>query len=526
MKHYRILPTLIAVLAFAGVDAQTATDVPRLVVSITVDQLRTDYMEAFSPLYGERGFKRLLRSGYAVLQAEYPFVSPDRASAIACIYTGTTPYNNGIVGERWFNRATLQPIYCVDDAAFPGNLTAEASSPNHLNVSTIGDELKVATDGKSLVYAIAPQRDAAILSAGHAADGAFWINDLTGQWCTTSYYGVYPSWALNYHRFQPLGQRISSISWEPVNSLVGNFNYFVSGGMKKPFKHSFQGENKYRSFKASACVNEEVTRFATHCVDQTLMGMDGVTDLLALTYYAGNFEHQPVSEYPIELQDTYVRLDRELGQLMDAVEKKVGVGHVLFVVTSTGYADEETGDLSKFRIPTGTFSITKASALLNMYLMAVYGEGRYVEAEYGSQLYLNLKYIEDKQLNLTEVLERSQDFLIQMAGVKDVFTSQRMALGAGTPFISRLRNSYNTQRSGDIFIEVAPGWNMINEQTHEHKLIRDSYIGFPLFVTGCNVVEQVIKTPVSVDRIAPTLAQFMRIRAPNACSSAPMAGLR
>lgn len=526
MKHYRILPTLIAVLAFAGVDAQTATDVPRLVVSITIDQLRTDYMEAFTSLYGERGFKRLMRGGYTVLQAEYPFVSPDRASAVACIYTGTTPYNNGIVGESWLNRATLQPLYCVEDKTYPGNLTTESSSPDRMAVSTIGDELKIATDGKSIVYAVSPQRDAAILSAGHAADGAFWINDLTGQWCTTSYYGAYPSWALNYHRFQPLGQRISDIEWEPANALVGNFNYFVSGGVKTPFKHRFQGENKYRSFKASACVNEEVTRFATHCAEQTLMGMDGVTDLLAVTYYAGNFEHQPVSEYPIELQDTYVRLDRELGKLMDTVEKRVGTGRVLFVVTSTGYADEENGDLSKFRIPTGTFSITKASALLNMYLMAIYGEGRYVEAEFGSQLFLNHKLIEDKQLNLTEIFERSQDFLSQMAGVKDVFTSQRLALGSGTPFINRLRNGFNTQRSGDIYIEVAPGWNLVNEQTYEQKLVRESYIGFPLFIMGCNVLAQLVKTPVSVDCIAPTLAQFMRIRAPNACATAPLAGLR
>ena len=129
------------------------------------------------------------------------------------------------------------------------------------------------------------------------------------------------------------------------------------------------------------------------------------------------------------------------------LEKKVGAGRFLLVVTSTGYTDDEITDFSKYRIPTGTFSVTRASALLNMYLMAVYGQGQYVETEFGSQLFLNQKLIEDKQLNLSDVLTRAQAFLIQMAGVKDVYTSQRLALSAGETEIRRLRNSFNQMLS-------------------------------------------------------------------------------
>lgn len=526
VRNTRFLTSLVAALALASVEAQTSPAVPRLVVSILIDQLRSDYMEAFSPLYGDRGFKRLLQEGRIYTQAEYPFNRPDRASATACLYAGAPPYDNGIVGTLWMDRSTLRPVYCVDDAAWRGNLTTEATSPKHLGVSTIVDELKVATEGRALAYSVAPFRDAAIFAAGHAADGAFWINDLTGQWCSTSYYGNYPSWAVVYDQYMSLTKRVDNIDWVPMNDLVGNFNYFVSGGMKKPFRHSFSGARKFRSFKTSACVNEEVNRFVLHCVQSTALGMDDVTDFLSVTYYSGNYEHQPSSEAPIELQDTYVRLDRDLGALMDALEKRVGAGNVLFVVTSTGYADSETADLSKYRIPTGTFSLDKAAALLNMYLMAVYGQGQYVETKYGAQLYLNHKLIEDKQLNLTEVLERSQDFLIQMSGVKDVYTSQRLTLGAWTPGINRLRNAYNPKCSGDILIEVAPGWNLVNEELQETHLIRESYMGFPLFFLGCNIPTQVIQTPVTVDCVAPTLAQFMRIRAPNACSAAPLTGLR
>lgn len=124
------------------------------------------------------------------------------------------------------------------------------------------------------------------------------------------------------------------------------------------------------------------------------------------------------------------------------------------------------------------------------------------------------------------MLTRAQAFLIQMAGVKDVYTSQRLALSAGETEIRRLRNSFNQMRSGDIFIEVSPGWKVVNEETHEQTLERASYVGFPIFFFGCNVRPETIKTPVTVDCIAPTVARFMRIRAPNACSAAPLSAVR
>ncbi|HCE47935.1 MAG TPA: alkaline phosphatase family protein, partial [Prevotellaceae bacterium] len=116
------------------------------------------------------------------------------AACVATIATGTVPYNHGIVNDTWLDRKTLRPVFCVEDTQYEGNLTGEKSSPKFLSVSTLGDELKVGTEGKAIVYAISPFRDAAILGAGHAADGAFWINPLTGRWCSTSYYGPLPTW--------------------------------------------------------------------------------------------------------------------------------------------------------------------------------------------------------------------------------------------------------------------------------------------------------------------------------------------
>ncbi len=520
---YRLLATVAMLTALCGAEAQTAPELPRVVVNIMIDQLRTDYMEAFSPLYGTRGFRRLMSEGRLYAQPEYPFVSPDRASAVACFASGATPYDNGIPSQRWLDRKTLRPVYCVDDGRYSGNMTAEATSAEHLTVSTMGDELKIATEGKAVVLSIAPQRDAAVLLAGHSADACFWLNDLTGQWCSSSYYGPFPQWALAYNNTLSPARYLDGKVWVPSNDLTGNFNYFIGGSVSKPFSHHFRGDRAYRQMKASPLVNEEVNRFALQSMQMTGMGIDHVTDMLMLTYYAGNFDHASVQECPMELQDTYVRLDKALGELMDAVESRVGKGRALFVVTSTGCSDApKSTDLARYRIPTGVFDMTKAQMLLNMYLIAVYGQGQWVETSLNDEIYLNLKLMEQRNVNQGEALDRCASFLIQMAGVKDVYTSRRLELCGTTSDAARLRNAYNPHRSGDIIVQINPGWTLFNSSTHEERISRETYMGFPLIFLGTNIRSEKIETPVTMDRVAPTVTQALRIRAPNGCAKRPL----
>lgn len=521
LNRYRLLSSLMTLMAVIPLEAQTTSGIPRLVVNIIVDQLRTDYMEAFIPLYGEDGFKRLLREGKVYRQAEYPFSSPDRASAVATLLTGTTPRDHGVVGERWLNRETLQPHYCVDDKSCMGLLTPEQSSPACLTISTLTDELKVATQGKALVYGISPYRDAAILSAGHAADFTFWIDDLTGQWCGTDYYGMFPQWALTYNNGSDgLKKRISSLKWEPA--LTTTAHYFVSDEIQRLFKHTFTGERKVRDLKESVLVNDEVNRFAGYCLQQAPLGVDDIPDFLSLTYYAGNYLRKGVDECPLEMQDTYVRLDRQLAECLRLVEEKVGKDKVLFVLTSTGYVDEHLASEAPYRIPSGTFNITRAQLLLNMYLIAVYGQGQYVETAWGNELYLNHKLLESRAMNVSEVLMRCQDFLIQLAGVRDVLTTQRLLQGAGNPRMERLHNASHPKVSGDLIIQVVPGWHLINDNTHEDRISRESYMGFPLIFLGPEVRSESVTTPVTIDRVAPTVSRHLKIRAPNGCSAAPL----
>lgn len=521
-----LLTSLITVLTFTGLQAQPLPTTPKLVVGLTIDQLRTDYLEAFSSLYGEKGFKRLWKEGHVFRNAEYTFNGVDCASAMAAIYTGTTPSMNGIVANQWLDISTLRPVNSMDDPDFMGNYTDENSSPSKLLTSTIADELKIATRGKGLVYAIAPFREAAIIAAGHSANGAYWLNSNTGKWCSTTYYTEFPFWVSQYNDRKGLDFRIGEMVWTPVHPAEKYT--FLPEWRDGAFKYKFDDDrrNKYRRFIASPFVNDEVNALTTELLDNGTIGKDEAPDMLSLTYYAGNYAHKTSQECAMELIDTYVRLDQSIANLLELIEKKVGLHNVVFFITSTGYVDADAPDLGLYRIPGGEFHMNRCTALLNMFLTATYGEGKYVEAYYGQQIYLNHKLIEQKLLNLTEIQERSADFLMQFSGVNEAYSAHRLLLGAWTPEISNIRNGFHRKRSGDLLIDVLPGWTVVDEKTSENTMVRKAHIPTPLIFFGNSVKPAIVHTPITIDHIAPTLAHFMRIRAPNACTSTPLTDIR
>ena len=149
-----------------------------------------------------------------------------------------------------------------------------------------------------------------------------------------------------------------------------------------------------------------------------------------------------------------------------------------------------------------------------------------METYHNQQIYLNHKLLEQKQLNLTEVQEKSAEFLMQFSGVNEAYSANRLLLGSWTPEIHKIRNGYHRKRSGDLVIDVLPGWSIVDENSHENKVVRHSFIPSPLIFIGHSVKPAIIQTPVTIEHIAPTLAHFIRIRAPNACNSAPITDLR
>lgn len=502
--------------------AQNTNQIPKLVVSVTIDQLRSDYMQAFSSLYNDGGFNKLQNEGKVYERAANDFFPADRASATATIATGATPYYNGIVSSSWLDRSSLRPVFCTDDKKFSIAPSRDAASARKLLTTTVGDELKVYTQGTAKVYAVAPNKDEAILSAGHAADCAIWLDDKTGRWTTTDYYSnAKASWIGAFERLHSIPLNIASIKWEPASALSGNISFFMGGGVTSPFRHTFTGDHRFIEYKRSSLINHDMTDIALQCIESNAMGTDNITDLISITYFAGMYKDGALSECHRELQDTYFSLDREIERLISTLEKKIGKGNFLFVLTSTGYSNYANDDYTKMGIPSGTFYINRTANLLNMYLSAIYGQAQYVDAVYHNQIYLNHQLLEQKHLSLIDMLTRSREFLILSDGIRDVHTADRI-LSPTNADIYKIRNAYSPTLCGDIIIEVAPGWKVVNEDSGETFTASASYSVFPIIFYGAGITKEHISTLVTTDCIAPTICKSIRIRAPNACKSLPL----
>ncbi len=452
MRNRYLYITLLSLLGFsAEAAAQALAKTPQLVVTIAVDQLRTDQLETYLPLYHQTGLRRLLTEGLVFPNANYSFTPVDHASATASLMTGSTPYYNGVTGTEWLDRKTLRPMNIVTDR-----------TPAQLSTSTLSDEMKIAFKGNCKVYSFATNAENAILAAGHAADRTVWCAD--GKWQTTSYYTSENPWLDQYLRL-----------YAPIDNA-----------------------------------NRNVTSIALKCVEQSGVGLDDVTDLICVNY---TLEPDVVG---------YQLLDRNIADLMEGIQRKLPKGRVLFVLTGTGSTEmEDEGDNALYRIPTGKFYINRAANLLNMFLGAVYGSNQYIEAYHKNQLYLNRKVVEQKNLNLGNVLRQAQEFVLQMSGVRNVYTSTQL-LTSDSQLLQPVRNGFNIEKCGELLIDIAPGWQLVNEDNHSTSTSRASNIPFPIIFFGNDIKAQRVTTPVTVDRIAPTIARTIRIRAPNACSAEPL----
>ena len=524
----KFITSLIAVLVVANLHAQQQ-HAPKLVVCITIDQLRGDYLEYFKGSFGERGFKRLMNDGVMYKHVQFEFSNVNQASAFATIFTGSNPCYHSITGNKRYDFDKEQEQSCLYDANFLGNYTHQNFSPKNLLSSTIGDELKLASMGASKVFAIAPEAESAILSAGHAADGAFWIDDYNGKWATTTFYKNIPKYVENVNiGSESLSSRLSSISWEPMLT-VNQYSALPYVANKKQYKYSFNEKEFgcYPRFKTSAMINKEVSNLAIQFINSGEMGSNQATDLLCVTFYAGNFLDVQDKSYTHEVQDIYFQLDKSISELIDAIERKVGLDKTLISVTGTGYYTDKEIAVEGQKNIGGTFSPKICTALLNMYLRGLYGQKNWIKGYYNQQIFLNRKTIEDEKIELATIQNKAAEFLAEFSGVQQVVTDLVLRAGEWNEGSASLRYGSHHIGRGDLIIELQPGWGIENDNANEKVNIkRNNAVITPLIFLGNGLKPVRIERPVYATEIAPTVTNTLRIRAPNACSDLPLSEVR
>lgn len=513
------LPVLLLIsLLFPSMATAKSENSPKLVVGIVVDQLDEECLEKLMPIMGNDGIKRLWTYGYNRTNATFDFDDTDRASAVTSIHTGASPFQHGIVAGRWMNPSTLLPSSPVDDSNYKGINTIEMTSPGRLLSTNLADQMKLGSASRSKICSIAIERDAAVLAGGHDADVVLWMNEADGMWSSSDYYGALPEWVNRGNNSW------GSNTWRPALPTA-SYIQPSDHDLFKPFSYKLS-DNDAWDYRTSPYANDRITEMAIRSLEGLRLGDDDFTDMLTLTYYAGNYRHAPNSVWSLEQQDIYVRLDQTITELVTTITGMYGLDNVLFFLTSTGYVENAVPEFAGTRIPTGQVSMERATALLSLYLSAKYGSATWVRTFHRNHIYLNHDLIEEKGLALHELLESCVDLLVQVTGIRSVVLMRDLMSTVPDMEAVRKRNGLNASYSGDIIIDAIPGWGISDEK--EGKVLYRKPVArpVPLILYGNGIRAEVNHEPISVSVLAPTISLITRNDPPNACSTVPLKNLK
>lgn len=366
----RTLLTLCAALALplSSVKAapSTAVERPKLVVGLVVDQMRWDYLYRYYDLYGEGGFKRLLNEGFSCENTQLNYVPTVTAIGHTSIYTGSVPSIHGIAGNDFIFRNTGRQTYCTDDDSVHGvgsDNAAGRMSPRRLLVTTVGDELHLATNFRSKVISVSLKDRAAILPGGHTADAAYWFDSKTGRWITSSYYMErLPEWVDAFNRTDP-ARRLLEQDW---NTLYPIERYVQSTADDTPYEKPFEKGGKpvfpvptskllktegYGIIRNTPYGNTLTLQMARQAIEHEAMGRDEETDMLAVSLSSTDYVGHQFGPNAVETEDTYLRLDKDLADFLDYLDQQVGAGNYTLFLTADHAAAHNTRFLTDHGIP-------------------------------------------------------------------------------------------------------------------------------------------------------------------------------
>jgi predicted AlkP superfamily pyrophosphatase or phosphodiesterase len=522
---------------------------PKLVVGIVIDQMRWDYLYRYYNHYGNDGFKRLLNGGFNCQNTMINYIPSFTGPGHACIYTGSVPAINGISGNDWIDNQTCKSEYCVRDANVqPSDDTTQngSYSPANLLTTTITDELRLATNYRSRVYGIAVKDRGAILPAGHAANAAYWYNDKTGDFVTSTYYDKKyqnPAWLQKFNK-KNIADSLSKMDWsllhkpayytESTNDTSA-YEYPFKGETLPVFPHKFSSLSKGErlgTVKATPAGNTLTFLAARACMegaDGGKLGHGKETDFLCVSLSSTDYAGHQFAPNSREIEDMYLRLDKEIATFLHYLDASVGEGNYLLFLTADHGAAHNPQFLKDRKIPGGiAFNLT---ADLNMYLKEQFGTPSLVRNILNYQVFLN-----DSLIAATPTLDRDkikytvgnwllnsmpQKYHVPVSFVIDLEDPSRN--NAPEPIRTMAINGYNHLRSGCIQIILNPGWfegEKYTGTTHGTWNPYDTHI--PLLWYGWHIPQGETHKQVYMTDIAPTLAAMLHIQMPNGCVGKPI----
>ncbi|MGN6638817.1 MAG: alkaline phosphatase PafA [Mucilaginibacter sp.] len=511
---------------------------PKLVVGIVVDQMRWDYLYRFYDRYQNNGFKRLLNEGFTCENTLIDYIPTVTAAGHTCIYTGSVPAIHGIAGNDFIVQATGKSMYCAGDTTVKtvgSTSNAGEMSPRNLLTTTVTDELRLATNFRSKVIGIALKDRGGILPAGHTANAAYWFDDKSGNWITSTYYMKdLPQWLKDFNA-QKLAENYLKLDWNPlypvdtyVQTLPDNSKY--EGKFKGtdaptlPVKTSALYKGNVGLIRSTPYGDTFTLDMAIAAINGEQLGQHDVTDFLAVSFSSTDYVGHQFGPNSVEIEDTYLRLDRDFANLFTFLDAKVGKGNYTVFLTADHGAAHNTAFLNDHGVPAGVWDDGATLDSLNKFLAKKYNAEKLVIGLENYQVNLNYKNIKNAKLDEETLKNDCIGFIQKQPGVAYVIDMQKAAT-ADVPEALRMRiiNGYNPQHSGAIQIILQPGWFTGHGSgdggptgtTHGTWNPYDTHI--PLVFMGWGIQHGHLNRETHMTDIAATVAALLHIQMPNGC---------
>lgn len=535
MKKTLTLAIMACTLGCGTINAQTER--PKLVVGVVIDQMRWDYLYRYEDRYCEGGFKRLLREGYSCENTRLPYVPAVTAIGHTCIYTGSVPSIHGIAGNNFVKDG--QKVYCTDDNTVkPVGSDGKAGlmSPNNLLVTTIGDEMKIATNGRSKVVGVALKDRSSILPAGRNPNGAYWFDDESGKFITSTYYmDKLPKWVEDFNKSK-LPAKYLSQAW---NTLYPKDTYLQSTADETEYEDGIREGVKatlpldlpslykkygYGIIRNTPMGNQLTFDMAKAALEGENLGEDDITDLLTVSCSSPDYIGHQVGTHAIETEDTYLRLDRALADFLTYLDNKIGKGNYLLFLSADHGAMNNSTYLQDNRIPAGTWSGKAAKKYLEEALAKEYPEAAgVVKTVMNYQVFFNRDMIKSQNLDFAKI---KQIVVNRLKEDKDVLYACDMEKTATESIPEevkfRIINGYNRERSGDVTAITKPGFYAHGARGTNHGMWNPYDTHIPLVFMGWGIEHGATTRQTFMTDIAPTVTALLHMQAPNGCVGQPI----
>ncbi len=506
---------------------------PKLVVGIVVDQMRWDYLYRYTGRYQSTGgFKRMLAQGFSCENTFIPYIPTVTACGHTCIYTGSVPAIHGITGNSWWDNNLMRSVYCSEDREVKtvgADGTAGEMSPRNMLTTTICDELRLGTNFNSKVIGIAIKDRGAILAAGHSANAAYWYDGKSGNWISSTYYmNDLPQWVKDFNA-RKLPNQYYQQGWNtlyPLNAYLQStedqkdYEIKVFGADAKGFPYDLKKfiDKNFGTIVVTPFGNTFTLEMAKSALINEQLGMDETTDFLAISLSSTDYVGHSFGPNSIEAADTYLRLDKDLGDFLNFLDSKVGKGQYLLFLSADHGVAHVPAFLKEHKIPAGAIDEERLNRELTLLMKNKFGTDKVVATSKNYQVYLNHLIIDSLKLDEASIRKTIINFLETKEGISRVIDLHDLSKEPMNKVQEDMvANGYFPRRSGDIQLIFDPQWidGSYTGTTHGSWNPYDAHI--PLLWYGWNVKSGKTNRQVYMTDIAATIAAMLKIQMPSGC---------